>query len=196
MQTEGYTAFEFRIFSLSSQKTMISGLSLLKTIPCLPYSDEAQFLPVDLYSEGISGILYTDQNTHLYFAPLGNGHFAAPISPASMPIDKQLTDPQYSLMDLGGDGRLDLVVQGKEYQGYYSMGPDRNWNNFQPFEFYPLRDPLPNQESLDINGDGLQDLLLNEVNSLVCYISEGKRGYKAGVRVANGGRNATTSYGF
>ncbi|MGL5029093.1 MAG: SpvB/TcaC N-terminal domain-containing protein, partial [Wolbachia pipientis] len=40
------------------------------------YLNDRRFQSVDLYQEGIEGILYNDGNTILYFRPNGNGEFA------------------------------------------------------------------------------------------------------------------------
>ncbi len=74
---------------------------------------------IDLYGEGVPGILYSDGQTTLYREPLteDNGKetvtvkYAHPNTLLSLPIQGQSKGINPQLMDITGDGHLALVVR-------------------------------------------------------------------------------------
>jgi hypothetical protein len=93
-----------------------------------------------------------------------------------------LTGASPRFMDLGGDGRMDRVELDRPVRGFYERQPvdgQKNiWNEFQAFDFFPnLQTFDPNLKFLDIDGDGLTDILVSEDEVFGWYRSFGKAGF-------------------
>ena len=88
-----------------------------------------------------------------------------------------------SLMDIDGDGRLELVSTNPLAPGYYHAIDESekdvpSWQEFKAFDSWPnvyLEDP--NLRMVDITGNGLADILITEDDRLVWYYSLGIEGY-------------------
>jgi RHS repeat-associated protein len=132
---------------------------------------------VDLYGEGLPGILVSDADTLLYARPLGGASYAPFAPPHAFPVERDLRGGQSALMDLAGDGRLDLVVADGSHAGFYESRRDGGWEPFQSFDAAPTDLLHPQRRLADVTGDGLADLLLFEEGSVRYYTSRGRRGY-------------------
>lgn len=145
--------------------------------------DSSGFLPVDLKGEGIPGFLYSGYNSLFYLEPEGGGKYSAPNPPETFPIDRSFQKGTASLVDLEGNGELELVVKNGSRHGFYQRNSDDSWDNFRPFESYPADFANSDMEMAGLSGNGKTDLLLNEINDLVVYPSGGKKGYSRSERV-------------
>jgi len=174
----GYTAFDpnghrFEPL-LENAKSALPGLDL-----------EPDYRLVDLYGEGIPGILYSDGSTVRYWEPkkpdgAGTGlHYGSPGTPATLPIESQRLKINPLLMDLTGNGQLDLVVSRPAASGYYQVQPDRSWSNFQTFPAFPSDFHSPHHHLVDVTGDGLADVVLIERDQISFYPSLGENGFGA-----------------
>lgn len=132
----------------------------------------------DFYGEGISGILTEQGDGWYYKENLGKGEFtiARPIMPK--PSFTGLANGVLQLQDLGADGSKQIVVNSPGIQGYFELDDDNQWEPFRAFARnanIDLRDP--NTRLLDINGDGLPDILISEENAFSWFPSAGRQGY-------------------
>lgn len=143
------------------------------------YLADGQYLPVDLYGEGLPGILYSDDQSTIYWKPEGDGHFGRVESPANFPTDRDLSESEVFLMDLDANGQMQLVVTDDGRNGFYAVEPDRTWRNFQSFTSWPLDFDNPFNETVDLRGNGLTDLLLTGRDWLKPYLSKGRKGFGA-----------------
>lgn len=133
---------------------------------------------VDLYGDGLPGLLVSDDHATLYSRPLGDGHYDAPSSPAHLPISRSLLDGQYALADLGGDGKLDLVVHKPSGSGFFqSNAKDQSWAPYRPFQAYPTEAFNKSRQMADVTGDGLADLVMFQSKTVRVYPSRGKEGF-------------------
>jgi hypothetical protein len=145
------------------------------TIP--GYLNNSGFLSVDLNKEGISGLLYHNENTILFCEPQGDGTYSSPLAPSTFPTDHDFTNGRCALVDLEGNGELELVVQNAKETGFYQKKNDGSWDNYQPFETYPTDYLNPNLEQVGLSNNGKTDLLLAEENNILMYPSLGKKGF-------------------
>jgi hypothetical protein len=85
---------------------------------------------VDLDGEGVSGILTEQADGWFYKPNLGEGHFG-PLQTVAKPSLGTLTSERQQLLDLAGDGQLDLVNLAGPTPGFYERSPDGEWEPFQ-----------------------------------------------------------------
>ncbi|MDD9336256.1 MAG: SpvB/TcaC N-terminal domain-containing protein [Wolbachia sp.] len=141
------------------------------------YLNDRRFQSVDLYQEGIEGILYNDGNTILYFRPNGNGEFAQAKLLENFP--SLLRKTTYSLMSMEGNGELQLYVNESGFQGYHDF--DGKWSEFKPLKSQVVNISSELQEMIDVTGDGRTDIVVFEGEKVRVYPSIGKKGYKQAI---------------
>lgn len=142
--------------------------------------DGSQYRWVDLDGEGLSGIL-TEQADAWYFkANRGNAQFE-PLQPVTvMPASAKLGQGRQQLLDLAGDGKLDLVQFSDPLPGFYEHNEEEGWEQFRPFECCPNIDwNEPNLKFIDLNGDGHADILISEDHVFTWYSSLAEQGFGA-----------------
>ncbi|WP_109832100.1 SpvB/TcaC N-terminal domain-containing protein [Reichenbachiella versicolor] len=142
---------------------------------------DGSFQLMDLYSEGIPGILYRSGETVSYRSRVYNGdevpRFGAPQN-ISFPVGRE--DEQLTLTDLTGDGHLDLLVSQPQSAGYYELIDQNQWHNFKAFEQFPsnfLQQEISHQ---DVTGDGVADLVLIEEERVRVNASIRTQGFAKG----------------
>lgn len=141
--------------------------------------NEPRYQFVDLYNEGLSGILAEQANGWYYKHNLGNGEFeqARLISPK--PSFAGLGNT-LQLADLDADGSKQLISLKNTPAGFFELDDEDNWQGFRSF------DNLPNinfsdayARMIDLDGDGRADLLITEDHVFTWYPSEGREGFNA-----------------
>lgn len=141
--------------------------------------DGARAQWVDLDGEGIPGILIPTKRAWFYKPNLGDGHLAPPTVLRSLPSPAELGSGAQQLTDLGGDGTLDLLQYAPPMSGYFEHTPEGGWAPFVALRNLPTIDwNDPNLRFLDLDGDGLPDVLVTEHEALVWYRSKGKEGFE------------------
>ncbi len=139
---------------------------------------------IDLYGEGISGIL-TEQGEGWYYKNNlgdvdddGNVAFTVGKKVIPRPSYSGLSNGVLSIQDLEANGKKQVVVNSDQIKGYFELTEDDNWKPFTSFEQIVNIDiQNPNIRFLDINGDGQPELVLTEENVFRWYASKGKKGY-------------------
>ncbi|MFC2146677.1 toxin TcdB middle/N-terminal domain-containing protein, partial [Acidobacteriota bacterium] len=133
---------------------------------------------VDLNGEGLSGILTEQADAWFYKPNRGNGQFA-PLQPvAVMPSMANLSGGQQQLLDLAGDGQLDLVRFSQPLPGFYERTDDEQWEEFTPFGSCPYIDwNDPNLKFIDLTGDGHADILVSEDRVFTWHLSLAEQGF-------------------
>jgi len=146
---------------------------------------------VDLDSEGISGILTEQAGGWFYkrnLSPLpvdGNrpGENKARFAPVELVAARpsaSLGSSQAQFIDLAGDGQMDLVTLDGPLRGFFERtgGPEPGWENFRSFNSFPNLDTRdPNLKFIDLDGDGLSDILISEEEIYRWHPSLGEAGY-------------------
>lgn len=118
---------------------------------------------VDLDGEGISGVLSEQADAWFYKRNLGQGHFAPVERVAPLPSLAALSRGRQQLLDLEGDGRLELVDFGSPTPGFFSRTDEADWERFRTFLSLPNIDwQDPNLRFVDLTGDGHADILMTD----------------------------------
>ncbi len=133
---------------------------------------------VDLYSEGLSGVLSEQARGLYYKRNLGDGRFAEaePVSPR--PSLTGLATSAWRIQDLGADGVKSMVSLTDAAKGFYKIDDAGVWQGFQPFTGMPNVDFADsNLRVIDLTGDGKADLLVSEEHAFRWYPSSGEAGY-------------------
>src|SRR5207248_2973911 len=133
---------------------------------------------------GISGVL-TEQGDAWFYKPnLGNGRFGPTETVKARPSLAALSGAAQLLMDVAGDGNLDLVELSPPTPGFYERTPDAGWKRFRAFRSLPVRDwNDPNLRFVDLTGDGVADVLITQDDALIWHPSLLQEGFGAGLRV-------------
>ena len=149
---------------------------------------DGDYLPVDLDGEGLPGILYSERGLTLYWPPLGDGLYGAPVAPERFPSFRDLDGETLSLTSLEANGRQDLVSATPGLAGYFALESSGRsepanatiaWAGFRPFETIPSGYGSDAGTLVSLNGDGRLDFLETQAPVLRCYPSLGKRGFGA-----------------
>ncbi len=135
---------------------------------------------IDLYGEGLPGVL-TEQSGGWYYKPnSGDGTFEPLVQVSPKPSFSGLGS-SLQWQDLDADGRRQLVSNNAAMPGYFELDDDQQWQTFTPFDEWPHVDwNSPYTRLLDLNGDGKPDILLTEENTWRWYENKGTEGYVTG----------------
>ncbi len=157
----------------------------------MPGLDDGQrYQLVDLYGEGLPGVLYQGDGGWHYREPVrakakgDNVAYAPWRTLPAIPV-ADLTKPvRQSLSDLTGDGRLDWLVAQPGLSGFFSLGADRSWSDFATFNAFPAEFFSPHGQLADLSGEGLTDLVLIGPRSVRLYINQREHGFATPLQVA------------
>jgi RHS repeat-associated protein len=159
--------------------------------------DGAQYQWADIDGEGSSGIL-TEQGDSWFYRrnvsalPVigedGNPHTVARFAPterlAEVPSFTNLSEGRQQLLDLAGDGQLDVVEFDSPTPGFFERTKDETWHTFKPFVSLPnISWQDPNLKFLDLTGDGHADIFITEDEAFTWYRSLAEVGFASGERV-------------
>jgi hypothetical protein len=169
--------------------------------------DGSRFQWVDLDGEGPSGILTEQAGEWFYkrnISPLPNGsadpetpppaRFAAQELVSRIPTTRNLSAKRQQLLDLAGNGQLDLVDFDEPTPGFYERNfevefdqtPPRpykrsdreDWTPFKPFISLPNLDwQNRNLRFVDLTGDGHADVMITEDQVITWYPSLAEAGF-------------------
>ena len=151
--------------------------------------DGEQYQLADLYGEGLPGVLSRQDQAWHYCEPLraaqgGDAvHYSewtrlehVPIADTRQPFSQFLTD-------ITGDAKLDWVVAAPGLRGYFTLGPDRAWSHFVPFDAFPNEMLHPMARMADLVGNGLADMTLIGPRSVRLYANRRETGFAPAVDV-------------
>lgn len=138
-------------------------------------NDGHPFQLVDLYGEGLAGVLYRLNNDWRYREPrrdTGAGKHPDAVTYGDwrpVPQAPGMQPQQPMLTDIDHDGRLDWLVTQLGLAGYFSLNADKTWSNFTPFTALPSEFFHPEAQLADLIGAGLSDLALIGPKSVRLY---------------------------
>ncbi|MFZ3279937.1 SpvB/TcaC N-terminal domain-containing protein [Pseudomonas sp.] len=160
-------------------------------------NDGQRYQMVDLYGEGMPGVLSRYDQAWYYREPLRDGETGGdavcysdwkrlehiPVADSNKPVHQSLTD-------LTGDGKLDWVFAMPGMRGFFTLDPDRNWSGFVPFDAFPNEFLHPQAQLTDLVGGGLSDLALIGTRSVRLYANRRAAGFADGIDVPHLEKNA------
>jgi RHS repeat-associated protein len=133
---------------------------------------------VDLDGEGLSGVLSEQGGAWHYKPNHGDGKFGQSKVVATQPAFAALSSGRQQLMDLAGNGAVDLVDFSGPTPGFHERTYDDNWKSFVPFISLPNIDwNDQNLRFLDLTGDGHADALITEYDVFTWYPSLDEIGF-------------------
>lgn len=160
--------FEYSLAALHDELQAIGRESLVN----FPGGFEsAHARPVDLFGEGIGGILFQNEESWYYkrnITPLSDDNQTPQFADIEhLPMKPNLISTRDLLfLDLSGDGRLSIVDARPTSQGFFLSDSIESWLPFSHFQHctsIPLNHPTA--KLIDLNGDGASDLVLMDTNS-------------------------------
>ena len=103
---------------------------------------------------------------------------------AKQPSLASISQGGQQLLDLAGNGKIDLVQFNGTVKGFYERTQEGDWENFRSFHSCPNLDTRdPNLKFIDLTGDGLADILVTEQEAFIWHSSLGEKGFGPSERV-------------
>lgn len=134
---------------------------------------------VDLYGEGLPGLLYDSAEAWYFRRNLGGGAFAPPV-----PVETRPSMAQAALGDFDGDGAMDAVAFLGPAAGRSAFDRARGgWRAPEPFAAIPRVEAMA-PGRLDFTGTGRADVSIRSEAGLHLYESRGGKGYAEAPQVA------------
>lgn len=138
--------------------------------------DNHHFQWVDLWGEGLAGILYQSGDGWRYRSPIrdaaqgGEGVDYGPEQPLpTQPVGLHQSSPL--LTDMTGDGYLDWVITQPDMAGFFTTNDRGEWSDFIPWQAFPSEFTHPDRQLAALGGY-LSDLSLIGPRSVRLYSNQ------------------------
>ena len=173
--------FEYQELNWNKDVKTVSNESLIHS----PSGLSGNYQWVDLYNEGINGLLTEQANAWFYKSNFGvvetdELHFSQAQMVMPKPSFLGLGNGSLQLQDLNANGEKQLVVNSGGVHGYFELKDNGEWQPFRTFlKNLNLDLKNPNVRMLDVNGDGKPEVVLSDEGAFWYWENEGKIGYDA-----------------
>ncbi len=145
-------------------------------------TDDKKYQFVDLFNEGVSGILTEQSDGWYYKHNLGDGCFERARVIAHKPSFNGLGDV-FHLTDLEADGRKQMVCLKTEPKGFFELDEEETWSGLHPFKTLPnVKFDSGSLRMVDLDGDGKPEVLISEEEVFTWYDSIGRDGFSEAKR--------------
>jgi len=169
-----------------------------KSLENLPQGlDGSLYQWADLDGEGAGGIL-TEQGGSWFYKrnlsplPVEDEHgkqkhsvrFAPTESINPLPSFSSLANGEQQIMDLAGDGQVDVVTYEQPIPGFFERTKEGGWKPHKPFKSLPnISWKDPNLKFVDLTGDGHADVLITEDQAYIWFASLAEQGFSPAQQV-------------
>jgi RHS repeat-associated protein len=133
----------------------------------------------DLNGDGLPDIVTIGLGLPTIRPNMGGGRFGPPQALARTAAPLRLSAPSVTFADMSGNGNVDLLVLGQSFSGYYPLSAPSGaaptgFGLPVVFEQAPAVLPGdPHVRFLDLNGDGITDILVDTGRGWLVYLREG-----------------------
>ncbi|MFC4306912.1 SpvB/TcaC N-terminal domain-containing protein [Cohnella boryungensis] len=154
----------------------------IRNLPIGLLGDRVRWM--DLFGEGVSGIVTEQEDAWYYKRNLGGGRLGGLQTVPSKPAQVRMAGGEWRMADPDGKGETCAVRYDGELPGYYVLEDGGQWSSHKPFQSLPNVDwNDPRLRFIDVTGDGRPDLLMTEQDAFTLYYSLGTEGFEAGERL-------------
>ncbi len=157
-------------------------------------NDISKTMFIDLYREGLPGILYSDENTTLFWRNQGYGHFEPPQRLAKLPIHRGMGVTRYHLSDIEANHSLNLMVVNDSSTGFYKLDNELNWANYRLLPKFPAEYMTQEAQLVDVTGGGKPDLVILQNKNPRYYPNLGLQGYGTAKKITLTDTNFPSGY--
>ncbi len=171
--TDGTTALPSLSFDYTDFSTKGAGVTAMTDPPTATLSDTETDL-VDMNGDSLPDLLHTPPSGHQVYLNLGNGAWNATAETPQVSPAHHLAQAGVFMGDLNGDGLSDLVVQNSMAFGFY-RNTGSPWEKESDWVGYAAAPPFllddPDTRLVEINNDGLVDVVKTGSHSLTAYLN-------------------------
>jgi RHS repeat-associated protein len=128
---------------------------------------------LDFTSEGLPDVVQIDGTQNRYWRNRGDGTWDPPKRIGEIPSDVHLYSAGVTFGDQDGSCTADLLVSSGTRRGYYPNLGHEKWGVFVLYDQIPnfeINDP--NTRQLDLNLDGIIDVIKSGQNNFVLYLNK------------------------
>ena len=131
----------------------------------------------DLNGDGLPDLVQLGRGLPTMHPNLGGGAFGPPHPMAQVPEPFRLSGANVTFADMSGNGNVDVLVLGQPFSGYYPLtAPNGGLPSFGLPVFFTQAPSVspddPNVRFLDLNGDGITDVLVDTGRAWLMYLRQ------------------------
>ena len=184
--------FDYSAFTLTPESARFSPFFTEQTLRQSPGIDADNYQLVDLFGDGLAGILYRLQNAWYYRRPIRHPMpglnknavgYAAQELLKQIPVANDNSPTLQVLTDINGDGKLDWLVAQPSISGFFTLDTNQQWSHFTPYAAFPSEFFHPQAQLASLMGNGLSDLAMIGTRSVRLYINLTDKGFDNPVEV-------------